>query len=245
MNHLTRRFASSSAHTIQKLKLQATANSGTITTLRFPTSAEEKNRNQHRRFSSIISNYGGSPISSVGAELPVVTSMLSSVSIGRPLSTNTTAETSDDKNTNDSQEEDKQQQILSPTSPTVFTDNESGEKYGVILDTRKLPKLKPSIVRKRLDNCRTYVGREKSIRQSPWKLNRICQLAAGLTLEEALTQLKFCDLKNADLVAKVLKRTSNLADIRDGLQISQLEVKECFSTKSLMLRRIKTMGRGR
>ena len=83
------------------------------------------------------------------------------------------------------------------------------------------------------------------IRQSPWKLNRICQLAAGLTLEEALTQLQFCDLKNADLVAKVLKRTSNLADIRDGIQMSQLEVAECFTTKSMMLRRMKPMGRGR
>ena len=127
----------------------------------------------------------------------------------------------------------------------MFTDSESGEKFGIILDTRKLPKLKPSVVKRRLAKCRTYEGREKSIRQSPWKLNRVCQLAAGLTLEEALTQLKFCDIKNADLVAKVLKRTSNLADIRDGLQISQLEVKECFATKSLMLRRIKPMGRGR
>lgn len=139
----------------------------------------------------------------------------------------------------------QQQQILSPTSPTMVTDSESGEEFGILLDTRKLPKLKPSIVQRRLAQCKTYVGRERNIRQSPWKLNRICQLAAGLTLEEALTQLKFCDLKNADLVAKVLRRTSNLADIRDGLQISQLEVAECFTTKAVMLRRIKPMGRGR
>lgn len=129
------------------------------------------------------------------------------------------------------------------TTSKIFTD--SGAQYGMLLDTRKLPKLKPSIVQRRLARCKIYEGKEKAIRQSPWKLNRICQLAAGLTLEEALTQLKFCDLKNADLVAKVLKRTSNLADIRDGLQISQLEVAECFATKAMMLRRIKTMGRGR
>lgn len=125
----------------------------------------------------------------------------------------------------------------------IFAD--SGVQYGMLLDTRKLPKLKPSIVQRRLAKCKTYEGKEKSIRQSPWKLNRICELAAGLTLEDALTQLKFCDLKNADLVAKVLKRTSNLADIRDGLQVSQLEVAECFATKAMMLRRIKPMGRGR
>ncbi len=134
---------------------------------------------------------------------------------------------------------------LSPTSATVVTDTESGEKLGVVLDTRWLPKLKPSIVQRRLAACKTYIGREATIRQSPWKLNRICQLAAGLTLEEALTQLKFCPLKNADLVAKVLKRTSNLADIRDGIQVSQLEVAECFTTKSMMLRRARPMGRGR
>mmetsp|Transcript_53326 Transcript_53326/g.129612 ORF Transcript_53326/g.129612 Transcript_53326/m.129612 type:complete len:320 (+) Transcript_53326:71-1030(+) len=138
------------------------------------------------------------------------------------------------------------------TTATVFTDpndddgdDGGGKQYGMILDTRNMPELKPSVVKKRLERCKTYEGKERGIRQSPWKINRICQLAAGLTLEEALLQLQFCDLKNADLVAKVLKRTSNLADIRDGLQISQLEVAECFATKSLMLRRIKPMGRGR
>jgi large subunit ribosomal protein L22 len=125
----------------------------------------------------------------------------------------------------------------------VFTDG--GEQFGMVLDTRLLPKLKPSVVRRRLDKCKTYIGREKAIRQSPWKLNRVCQLAAGLTLEEALTQLQFCDIKNAALVAKVLRRTSNLGDIRDGLQMSQLEVAECFTTKSMMLKRVKPMGRGR
>jgi large subunit ribosomal protein L22 len=134
---------------------------------------------------------------------------------------------------------------VKPSTSTIFTDTASGDQFGMLLDTRKLPKLKPSIVKRRLARCKIYEGRESSIRHSPWKLNRICQLAAGLTLEEALTQLQFCGKKNADLVAKVLKRTSNLADIRDGLQMSQLEVAECFSTKSMMLRRIKTMGRGR
>jgi hypothetical protein len=133
---------------------------------------------------------------------------------------------------------------LSPTDVSLITDA-LGQQYGVLLDTRKLPKIKPSIVRRRLDRMKTYIGTEKSIRHSAWKINRICQLAAGLTLEEALTQLKFCDKKNADLVAKVLKRTSNLADIRDGLQMSQLEVAECFATKGMMLKRLKPMGRGR
>ncbi|KAG7347284.1 50S ribosomal protein L22 [Nitzschia inconspicua] len=144
-----------------------------------------------------------------------------------------------------SSQQQQQQSVVLPTSPSTFSDDESGQQMGVFFDTRKLPKLKPSVVQRRLANCKTYEGREKNIRQSPWKLNRVCQLAAGLTLEEALTQLRFCPIKNADLVAKVLKRTSNLADIRDGIQMSQLEVAECFATKSVMLRRIKPMGRGR
>jgi large subunit ribosomal protein L22 len=134
---------------------------------------------------------------------------------------------------------------LSPITANMLTDPASGKTYGMLMDTRKLPKLKPYIVKRRLARMKTYVGTEKGIRQSPWKLNLICQLAAGLTLEEALTQLQFCDKKNADLVAKVLKRTSNLSDIKDGLQMSQLEVAECFATKGMMLKRIKLMGRGR
>lgn len=232
MNNLTRRFASSGSISIKKIKSLAVASSsfGSASAVDFASVFDVRDRKEHRRFGSIISQHNGYS--------STVASPLSFSSIGRFFSSNATPES----NNNDNND---QQQILSPTSPTVLTDSESGKNYGILLDTRKLPKLKPSIVRRRLDKCKTYIGRERSIRQSPWKLNRICQLAAGLTLEEALTQLKFCDLKNSDLVAKVLKRTSNLADIRDGLQMSQLEVKECFATKSLMLRRIKTMGRGR
>lgn len=246
MNNLTRCFASSGSLSVKKIKSMAFANVGCTTSalggFLSPSAADD--RKQNRRFGSFISHHNSHSVSANGTriQLPLVTSPLCISSIRSFSSSDTTTTTSEQEN-NDVDIEP--QQILSPTSQTVITDSESGEQYGILLDTRKLPKLKPSVVRKRLDKCRTYEGREKSIRQSPWKLNRICQLAAGLTLEEALTQLKFCDLKNADLVAKVLKRTSNLADIRDGLQISQLEVKECFATKSLMLRRIKPMGRGR
>ena len=186
----------------------------------------------------------GCPISLSGSIMnkSLMTLSLSSSSLmKREFSSNATNNNDDDDQLQ--QQQQQQQGVLSPAN-NVFTD-ETGKTFGIILDTRKLPKLKPSVVKRRLDKCKTYIGREKGIRQSPWKLNRVCQLAAGLTLEEALTQLKFCDIKNSDLVAKVLKRTSNLSDIRDGLQISQLEVKECFTTKSLMLRRIKPMGRGR
>lgn len=48
--------------------------------------------------------------------------------------------------------------------------------------------LRPSVVRKRLEKMRTYSGKQKNIRGSPWKLNLVCQLAAGLpVLEVGLT----------------------------------------------------------
>jgi len=246
MNNLPRRFASLGSLTVNKIKSSAVANGGVSSAIDFPSAFKGEDRKEQRHYGS-ISQYNGYCACRLGnrIELSVVSSPLPFSSIRRFFSSNATPESNNNDSVDDDPQQEQEQQVMSPTSPTILTDSASGENYGIILDTRKLPKLKPSVVRRRLDNCRTYVGREKSIRQSPWKLNRICQLAAGLTLEEALTQLKFCDLKNADLVAKVLKRTSNLSDIRDGLQISQLEVKECFATKSLMLRRIKTMGRGR
>jgi hypothetical protein len=44
--------------------------------------------------------------------------------------------------------------------------------------------LRPSVVRKRLEKMRTYSGKQKNIRGSPWKLNLVCQLAAGLPVWE-------------------------------------------------------------
>ncbi|VEU35766.1 unnamed protein product [Pseudo-nitzschia multistriata] len=243
MNNISRRFVSSGSLFTKRIQSVAGTNGGSVTSaVRFPSSLEREHCQQHRRgFGSVdIPHRQGFSVGMVSN----LASSLSSFRISRGFSSNATPE-SNDNDDQQQQEQQLQNQILSPTTPTMFTDRDSGEQYGVVLDTRKLPKLKPSVVRRRLDKCKTYVGREQSIRHSPWKLNRICQLAAGLTLEEALTQLKFLDKKNADLVAKVLKRTSNLADIRDGLQISQLEVAECFATRSLMLRRIKPMGRGR
>lgn len=130
-----------------------------------------------------------------------------------------------------------------PIEPKILQ-SDDGRQF-LALDTTRYPKLKPSIIRRRLDKMKTYEGAEKNIRHSPWKLNLSCQLAAKLPLQEALTQLEFNKKKGAAIVQKVLKRTSNLADIRHGLQPSQLEVAECFATKGTPLKRVKPMGRGR
>merc|ERR1712216_155228 len=58
-------------------------------------------------------------------------------------------------------------------------------------------------------------------------------------------QLMFCQKVKAPLVAKVIRRTATMANTQDGLQPSQLEVAECFSTHGSHLKRLKIMGRGR
>jgi len=106
-------------------------------------------------------------------------------------------------------------------------------------------KLKPSFVSKRLRKLRVYVGAKKNIRGSPWKLNLVCQFAAGQTLLEALKQLTFCEKGKAPLVLEAIKKTSNLADIRDGLKMSRLEVAECFATHGTPLKRVSFKAKGR
>lgn len=132
-----------------------------------------------------------------------------------------------------------------PTLTTPQLVRGAGGKKFVAFDNRRGPKLKPSIVRRRLEKMRIYEEAEKNIRHSPWRLNLVCQLAAGLPLQEALTQLEFCKKVKAPVVQQVLKRAADAAESKDGLQMSQLEVAECFATKGRPLKRIKIMGRGR
>lgn len=135
-------------------------------------------------------------------------------------------------------------QAPSLTQPSLVH-SPDGRQFAAFENPKFQKKLKPYIVKRRLGRMRTYEGAEKNIRHSPWRLNLVCQLAAGMPLLDALPQLEFCKKSMAPLVQKVLKRTANLADIRDGLQHSQLEVAECFATKGSPLKRMKTMGRGR
>ena len=107
------------------------------------------------------------------------------------------------------------------------------------------PKLKPRLVKSRISALKTYEGKERNIEYSKYKLNLLCQLAAGLPVEEAVKQLKFQKKKTAPLVSKVIQRTANLADIRHKIQPSALEVAECFSTRGTPIKDIKIMGRGR
>jgi large subunit ribosomal protein L22 len=131
------------------------------------------------------------------------------------------------------------------SAPPLVVTADDGRQFAVLEHGGYTPKLKPHIVKRRLNRLKTYEGKERDIRHSPWRLNLVCQFAAGLPLEEAIQQLEFSKKSMAPLVQKVLRRTANLADIRHGLQPSQLEVAECFATHGKHLKRMKIMGRGR
>jgi len=124
----------------------------------------------------------------------------------------------------------------------VFT-AEDGRQYAIVQTTHR--KLKPKIVRRRLEKMKTYEGREQNIRYSPRKMRLLCQLVSGMPLLDALEQLAFNDKSKAPLLHKILKRTSNLADIRDGLQMSQLEIAECFATPGRSIKGIRFLSKGR
>lgn len=111
---------------------------------------------------------------------------------------------------------------------------------------RKLPrKPAPSVVRRRVERLRTYVGTERDIRHSPWRMNLVCQFAAGQTVNDALTQLDFCRKRMAPLVKQLIEKTVQEAAEKGGLHPTQLEVAECFATHGTHLKRMKIMGRGR
>lgn len=53
------------------------------------------------------------------------------------------------------------------------------------------------------------------------------------------------DKAKAPLVRDVIRKTANLADIRDGIKYHRLEVAECFATHGTHLKRINYHSKGR
>lgn len=128
-----------------------------------------------------------------------------------------------------------------------------GTKYSIPLKPlgghygkkRYAPKLAPRFKNSRIAKLRTTEGKIKNIRHSPWRMNLICQFAAGKTAPDALIQLQFCEKSKAPVVTTLLQRTLNSIKQKHGLLPSQVEVAECFATHGTHLKRVKMMGRGR
>lgn len=135
---------------------------------------------------------------------------------------------------------------------TVIAVGPDGEKYAIPLKPlgyykrpKDAPKLKPHIKNARIAKLRSVDAKRQNIRHSPWRLNLVCQFAAGQTVPDALLQLQYCEKVKAPLVASLIKSAANKAKQKYGLELSQLEVAECFATHGTHLKRIKPMGRGR
>lgn len=129
--------------------------------------------------------------------------------------------------------------------PLTTNQDDGGRQFTEFTFPPFVQKLKPYIVHRRLSRMQTYLGTEKSIRVSPWKLNLVCRLVKRLPVPEALEQLEYCHKKTAPLLHKVIRRTANLADIRHGIQYSGLEIAECFATKGRPIKRIKIHAKGK
>jgi Ribosomal protein L22p/L17e len=140
------------------------------------------------------------------------------------------------------QQQPQQRDEVDPKFLTIQTSN--GRTFHV-LDSRKLPTLKPHIIKRRLARMRTYVDAQKGIRHSPWRLNLICQMIAGLSVPEAIRQLTFCDKSRAPLVQDLVENAVKKATEKHGIPQTKLEIAECFVTRGTPLKRIRYMGRGR
>lgn len=135
---------------------------------------------------------------------------------------------------------------------TVIATGPDGAKYAIPLKPlgnyshkRHAPKIAPHIVKARTSQLKTMPGAAKNIRHSPWRLNLICQFAAGQTVNDALLQLQYVNKVKAPLVYNLIQGTANSAKTKYDLLPSELEIVECFATHGTHLKRIKTMGRGR
>eukprot|EP00573_Skeletonema_grethae_P003797 CAMPEP_0201696800 /NCGR_PEP_ID=MMETSP0578-20130828/8337_1 /ASSEMBLY_ACC=CAM_ASM_000663 /TAXON_ID=267565 /ORGANISM="Skeletonema grethea, Strain CCMP 1804" /LENGTH=306 /DNA_ID=CAMNT_0048182831 /DNA_START=84 /DNA_END=1007 /DNA_ORIENTATION=- len=190
---------------------------------------------------SILSKSKYTPTSSISISLRSQWMMQQHVTL-RSLSSMPTQTRTIDINSSSSTNSDHG--ATSTLSPLLNSQTDA-ENFAAFVHANRHQKVKPFLLKRRRQNLKTYIGNEKNIRHSPWRMNLVCQFAHGLTVPEALKQLMFCQKVKAPLVARVIRRTANLADIRDGIQPSQLEVAECFTTHGTHLKRLKIMGRGR
>lgn len=143
-------------------------------------------------------------------------------------------------------------QLADQQKTSVIATGPDGTQYeipfkplGKYSTARHAPKLAPRHKNARIAMLRTAEGKMQGIRHSPWRMNLICQFAAGNSVPDALLQLKFCEKSKAPLVTTLIQRTMNTARQKHGLLPSQLEVLECFATHGSHLKRVKIMGRGR
>ena len=92
---------------------------------------------------------------------------------------------------------------------------------------------------------RQVKAKSKWVRSSPRKIQRVAELIAGKSAQEALTILKFLPQKGARILEKVVK--SAIANAKNNFKMneSDLIVKEAYANKGITLKRFHPRARGR
>jgi len=98
---------------------------------------------------------------------------------------------------------------------------------------------------KRKSRKQIATGKHEMIRISPRKLNEILRPIRGLSVEEALIQLKFHPRRKAIYVYNCLENTRKHAVNQFNMDYTRLVVSHLNATKGKFLKRIKYHARGR
>lgn len=99
--------------------------------------------------------------------------------------------------------------------------------------------------RPHLDINNTAFAKNTSIRVSPSKLSLVTDLIKGMSIQQAIVQLRFSKKGVAKEVLKVLNSAVANAENNHSLDIDTLYVSEVLVGKSLMMKRFMARAKGR
>lgn len=85
----------------------------------------------------------------------------------------------------------------------------------------------------------------RGLRTSPIKLNQVATMIRGLSVDQALTQLRFSNRRISNDVFKLLNSAIANAENNHYLDIDSLVVKEAYVGKAMKLKRFRARARGR
>lgn len=93
--------------------------------------------------------------------------------------------------------------------------------------------------------AKVYQAQLNNIRISPQKLSLVVNLVKKLTVEEALTQLRFLNKKGAEFVSSILESASANAKNQDNVKRSDLKIDEMYVTAAPTYKRGQAVSKGR
>lgn len=89
------------------------------------------------------------------------------------------------------------------------------------------------------------VAKHLGAKISEQKARLIAQMIRGEKIEKAITTLKFCDKKGADILLKVLESAIANAENNKGMDIDSLKIEHILVDRGPFLKRFHARGRGR